>query len=182
MHFLQNIVAAVLFIDTIMVSIIEVADAICNVIPENICVVVCGTNPAKILCNLIELVLVAIQKVFEGMKTAMDLHDGVVDGAEIEATLVNTEQIINWTCRVEQYMTDEFTDLQQAILDSENAVSLDVTKTEMALETASTQKVEVLRSFLNSEVSTIEGRLGSQLDVAGLQMEARAQTIKDLLA
>ena len=116
------------------------------------------------------------------MGVAMDLHDGVVDGAEIEATLVNTEKIINWTCQIEGMMSTEFQGLQTDIAASETTISTQVQATEAALIADAETKFTALQSALVTEAQAVETRVQANVDTITAELEARMIAIHDLLA
>jgi macrodomain Ter protein organizer (MatP/YcbG family) len=110
----QNIVAAVLLAELILNTIFEYHGKICDAIPETICFQFCGTNTAQALCWSMIGIGAAFRAFFASILAAVDLHDGVIDGAEIEATLINTEKLVNWTCEIEKHVSAEFETMEPA--------------------------------------------------------------------
>jgi hypothetical protein len=105
----QNICA---LIQTQVLPLLDVAlegmSTVCESIPAEFCAAVCISNPYPFICWQTYSIVMLIKMFFDHIDRAIALHDGVVDGAEIEATLVNTEKLTNWTCSFEKMMTEKF--------------------------------------------------------------------------
>jgi archaellum component FlaC len=117
----QNVVAALQAIESTIGNVFDLLENQCQFIPDAVCIVGCITNPGEAICWTLANLGYRIMGFFEYLNTAIDLHDGVVDGAEIQSTLINTERLINWTCSIEQTVNLKFQELED---DLTNAAAL----------------------------------------------------------
>jgi len=190
---LQNIVAAILTAELIMDSIFMTGERICEAIPENICVGVCGTNPAKIICWMIAAFGMVIQQLFEGLKAGIDLHDGVVDGAEIEATLVNTEKLVNWTCQIEGMISSEFQAVKVSSATDIASIQADGRALQQDIQTDMNTQVAQLQGAIGTAINDMESQLtlmvqdasnglNQKIDQMTLEFQQGLQMLQDLLA
>jgi hypothetical protein len=109
-------------------GLIRVLDPICELIPENLCGVVCITNPLKAVCWLVVSAGNVLMTSLDFMNAAIELHDGVMDGAEIKSTLQNTESLIDWTCSIEQHINNKVTALEDTTLGAIKSAITSLTK------------------------------------------------------
>lgn len=123
-------------IGSILGLVQEVGNAVCEAIPDPICFFACGTNPLKIVCWVLMALAAGAQEFYAALIVAADLHDGVVDGAEIKATLDNTVGLLESTCAMEQQIDEATAAIVQDLNDGFCGGSGDVTfTTTCALET-----------------------------------------------
>jgi len=147
----QNAVAAVFVVELAVDTALKAFEQVCEAIPENFCVGVCGWLPLKAFCFGISAIGQIVMQVFDGVRMGIDLHDGVVDGAEIQATLANTESIIEWTCNLEQYAQGEFLNMN-TLVSNEASTS----RTLMTTEHATT------RDRISDEATTSRATVSSE--------------------
>jgi hypothetical protein len=149
LYTLQNAVTSVLTVQLLFDGLIRVLDPICELIPENLCGVVCITNPLKAVCWLMVSAGNVFGTAFEFLNAAIELHDGVIDGAEIQATLQNTENLIDWTCSMEQHINNKFTALEDTTRGSIQSATASLTEViELRFDT--------IKEDLDIRLSTIE--------------------------
>lgn len=93
--------AAVLIVGGTLKALLSVASGVCEAIPDPLCVGGCGTNPLKVVCWIAVVAARIIVKVYSIFEVGIELHDGVVDGAEIQSTLENSKTLITAACTIE---------------------------------------------------------------------------------
>jgi hypothetical protein len=93
-------VASAKIVGKVIEFIEPVIKSVCLAIPANLCVALCVTNPVYIACFVIHVALVIIVNVYKFFEVGIELHDGVVDGAEINAILLNSEELIDSSCQI----------------------------------------------------------------------------------
>ena len=101
---LQNEVAGVVLAHTIVNSLLMVTQGVCGAIPEAVDLGFIGSypNPVFYICHAVEIALILVFAVLDGLMAVVDFHDATVDSAEIEATFENVNLLMDFSCSAEQ--------------------------------------------------------------------------------
>lgn len=192
----QNMVASLYYIKKMADLADYSLEKVCKSLPGQLCGVTCFTNPIKILCHLISGVVGLIPHFFDYLDFAIELHDGVIDGAEIQATMYNTETLITKACQLDLAVED----LRLELLNSfaalgvtgapvdigglASSADLDEMEEEMLdalVPVAKSDDLDAMAKQIFENLTALETEMNARMDALENQVQAHFDRIDEIL-